>query len=509
MVPHHGSTRFDVLESVGFLPSCVTPLPDVREFRYRLDDPLYASLPENLRDVNRFAGPYYRSSPSKSSVYTSIKKCDLSPVKLYKHRPFWTRAKDLVFSKFYERFDSHSSEAMLDEVILRVNLDTSPGAQWLKRGLKKKRSCLNDPTFLERISTDPVEWYPPLWKVAGKTEWSLDVDIDRDKVRTFIIPPFDYLIWQEILYMHQNESLKDIWWSAYGMNPYMGGTDRAARKLLRRGRMFVTYDVSGWDRKLPIMSTIYKLRNHFKRDQIIRVAEWVTKFLIDSYLILPDGVVVRKRCGNNSGSANTTPDNILAHCMILSYTLLTLFDGDESCVLDSVAYIFGDDCVLSLPVLVESDFVERVFRSCFLDFGLALDPFSVTESLEGHEFLGFRFHKLGGSWIPSFKPERLAASFCYAIGAENNVGAQLSKAWSLLVMAAGASRSLFDAMRLCVLEYFSMLKSSHDKVVRSYLDIGVPTYSHCVAFYLGLESSIPHSLVLSLEEVGIKDFYDE
>jgi len=87
---------------------------------------------------------------------------------------------------------------------------------------------------------------------------------------------------------------------------------------------FLAYDVSGWDRGLPLLQTVYSLRNKFLPEEWESLSAWVAKHTIHSHMQHFDGFIFEKHVGNNSGSGNTTADNIIAHMFILGLALFKI-----------------------------------------------------------------------------------------------------------------------------------------------------------------------------------------
>jgi len=469
---------------------------------FRLPDVLFEQLPANVQHtLKQFAGSFYRVVGTVSSVDKSIRKMDMDAPCDYG---------GVVYDKAVSRVRSRYLEALnvmpfsFESIAHRVNMRASPGVPWSKLGFGSKGDVLKHPDFfkffvgyLENPRGEPV------WKVAPKIEWYDQLDILEDKVRTFIIPPVHFMLAQMYLFQNQNENMKMFSRSAYGFNPYNGGVNRIARRLEQNG-FFACWDVKGWDRLLPILEDVYKLRiEKYIGTRWERLARFLADKTVRSNLILPDGTVIYKQRGNNSGSGETTTDNILAHEIIFEYLLLEAYpDGDNPRLAEYirslvVCYIFGDDIIASFPCLPH-DFEGRV-RSVYRRFGLELDPFRLSQNLEDMDFLGFYFRKLDIGWIPRFKVERLVASFCYSLTRTKDVSVAVSKAWTLTVMAAGDPSKAFDYMRQALSCYRKLLANSDDPTVRAFVDPPLFTRSDCFKFFLGLEQ---HSLVAD----GIKVF---
>jgi len=479
--------NYRVLRVVARTP-IVHPLPQQRDHDIRSLDSLYSTLPKNVQVLHDLAGPYYKSYGCVRSVDISIRKMDHKPVRLYEKNYHWKSTMEHV-SAIYDAIFSEVSAASNDEILSRIDWSKSSGMPWVRLGMKKKLDCLNSSRFrLFMFDIQRLIESRPVWKVADKVEWKHITYLLAMKVRTFIIPPLHLLWYQLQLYMHQNAAMKHYHYSAYGFNPYQGGVDRMAQELLVNPTFF-WYDVKGWDRLLPIMRDIYRIRNKWVPARFDGLKTWVTDNTCESHILVPGGQVLRKEIGNNSGSGSTTNDNIIGHTLILDYALLNFFDGDRKQVERVVARLFGDDDIGSVNITPDQyGFFESSIRKSFGDFGMELDPFCLSGTLEGAEFLGFKFHNHGGVWVPVYDEERLLASFCYTFE-KGNAGKSLTKAWTLTVMSSTGRREVFDSMCLAISHYCDTLRNSVDTVVVSFREMGPPTYEECISFMTGRESS--------------------
>jgi hypothetical protein len=471
-----------------------TPLVQIlaqgRDNRYRNPDLLFENaLGENTKaSLRSKAGEFYRVTGTVSSIAKSLKKMDAPRSVGFKSHKFWPQAKRFVLNEYVSLFAQHTRVRQADEILPALTLTTAAGQPWQALGLKKKQDCLKSNGFLNYLFEPPEAHQPPVWKVSPKTEWYPASKLDADKVRTFIVPPFHLLYYQKALYETQNMAMKEFHWSAYGFNPYQGGVDRLARKLLLN-KIFMFYDVVGWDRVLPCMPTVYSLRNRFhqKSEAAWRMAMWVTENTVHTFLLQPDGKIFKKDIGNNSGSGNTTSDNILAHTFILCLTLLELYNGDEAKVKLACASLFGDDNIMSIPDVDEGVDIEEVFTRIYGLFGLSFDPFVIQRTLEGCEFLGFKFHKITDGWIPTYNQPRLVAAFCYTIEKKHTPSVSISRMWALTVMCAGCDRDVFNEMSSGLYQALQYLQDDEDPTGKALVPRGVPDYDSIINFYLGRE----------------------
>lgn len=436
----------------------------------------------------------------------SIMKMDKEAVHLYEEDPYFEQALEFVVKKIGPHFKQQprpSSEMVMTD----FPMTTSPGFPWTNLGHKTKEDALSDPGFWEFQAR--MTEYVPIWRVAPKTdEWLHIDDLRKGKIRTFIIPPVHFFLAQRELFYCQNEALKEFWWSAYGFNPYYGGTNRLAQELLRNPRKIV-YDVRGWDRLLPIMPKVYShLRMPYVKHPDEQLKEHVAEQTCFSTLLLPNGHLVEKDHGNNSGSGNTTTDNILAHMVILVHVLMVLFQGDEKMVEAAIARLFGDDSVLSIPECdITDEAVEEVFRRVFGMYGLELDPFVITTDLEKCEFLGFRFKQEGELWVPEYKLGRIAAAFAFSREKQNPM-AQLSKMYSLMIMSAGSGEEVYNKFRAVYKNVKTQLKDTpHAASLKAWLKSPTPRYSDVINFYTGMEATSVNDILM--EDGGINIIYNE
>lgn len=479
--------RFGALKPV-FRTTVVQPLPMIRPSRQRWDDHLVVSAPqEALACLEKYVGPFFAKMGSRSSVELSISKMDKAPVTRYKELYYWRTAKKVVDS-FVDRAFSGLGISSVEEVVSSMTLTASAGAVFSLAGMKTKGDALQNDKAFDYIVSNPLDHDTPIWKVVPKVEWGHSDDIDANKVRTFIVPPVDHVFWTKLCYDKQNEALKGFWWSAYGFNPYYGGVNRFVEDLSVHKHFFF-YDVKGWDRLLPLLKMVHRRRTRNVPFGYKQFAIWCSTHCHSSFLLLPDGTVVFKNWGNNSGSGTTTGDNILAHMYIL-FCALCEYYGDVQTALKCVARIFGDDNAMSLPYLMPGgpEHLKATFIRVYGEFGLELDPLVYTQNIEDVEFLGFKPKKVAGGFVPMYNIGRIVSAFRYTIG-KHTTQAAFSKAWSLTIMASPGPEECFDAMCLVLSNICYRFRNSSDTVVQSFISYGVPKRHECLAFMLGHEGA--------------------
>lgn len=433
------------------------------------------------------AGDFVVSNSTKQHLYDSVMKMDRPVVHKYRNRM------DILAPSLTNVSEMHDlafrAPEMTDvQVMEEARLDTSAGVLLAYCGCPKKKD-VHRADFITREFQTPNYNRWVIWKVSGKREPKTRHDyVELGKQRTFIIEPYEHQFHSKKVYGNQNKALMGVGWSAYGMNPYDGGVRRMGSRLVRHKR-FGMFDGKGWDRIMPFMQEIYVLRNKYK-DQSVYL-NWVYKNMIESILYLPNGDLVFKTWGNNSGSTNTTGDNILgmeiAFGMVLAYLGVPRREWNK--YVD--VFIFGDDVVWGDSLPFSDEEVEVAFKHVYTELcGIELDPFVLSQSLEDMEFLGFRFGRdpASGCWIPVYPLSKLCSSF---LGGPDSLDPiqEVAKLTSLMLMSAGHGHVVFNFFRNAVLECIECSRDPAIEALRvSSLDNLIPTYDAVMAWYIGYES---------------------
>lgn len=488
-------TVYDYLEVVGRL-KYLHPLPCAVSTEKQMDE-LFRACPSPADSTLLAAcGEYARAPGTYRNVLASVKKMDRPVVYDFREKPYYHEALEVVYNMNLPTF-SDWRPLGTEEVYHSTTMSAASGYCWGAVGLKSKGDCYNDKGALEFLFSEDSLTSDIVWKVVEKQEWKKLSEVLNGKVRTFIIAPWEVNHWGKVMYGCQAEALKMSGWSAYGFNPFSGGVDKLARTLLRHEVKFY-YDVSGWDRMFPMMKEVYELRNSFIPDEYREVADRLAHIFTVSHLILPDGTVIRKWWGNNSGSPNTTTDNILGHELVLAQVLCLYFNGDTRLVRSSVCHLFGDDNVGSVQRAPGMNLEESIshLRDCLVTvfswYGLTLDPLWVGTEVTQMNFLGFDFALSPDGldrFVPRYSRERLITSLCYSLDKGLHVNASLSKAYSLLMLSAGNGEDLYDTIRVKLCAYARKYKNHPDPVVRSFCEVGPPSFADAMCFYHGFESS--------------------
>lgn len=436
-----------------------------------------------LRFMKEHGGDFVISNSTVKHLEKSVMKMDAKVNKSFQSHPGLFQAMDFTAQMYDPAF--RTGEMDFYSIMAEVVGDTSAGVIESLRGLQKKNDCLlAGLPYFEYDNPDLEEI--PIWKVSGKVEVKHRSEYTGLlKQRTFIIEPFHHLWKTKQYYGLQNKGLQMLGWSYYGFNPYDGGVGVLGRMLVKHKR-FWELDGKGWDRLLSMMKEIYSLRNRYRL--WTPELEWTYSHLIKTILQLPNGDVVEKDWGNNSGSGNTTGDNICGMTIALSLVFFHLGLSREE-ILEKVSVaVFGDDVVGSDSTHFSDEQLERGFRHVFTEmFGIELDPFIITRDVADLHFLGFQIARCKGSFIPKYPLDRLCAS---ALGnlKTMDVKSEVCKLSSLMLMSAGNGEHVFNFFRRSLLDV--ILKSDDDYCIglrKQNIDFIIPKYDRVIDWYLGFE----------------------
>lgn len=427
------------------------------------------------------------------------------------------------FEMFYAKQLFPDSIMSDEEVFENIDMTKSPGYPATLFQIRTKKQAYADPGFIKHKQDMYNNGYnrPAFHKVTPKVEFLPSENIDNNKCRLFVIPEL-LLLEQQIRYGKRiSLALKEFRWSAYGFNPYCGGANRLAERLLTK-RVRFYYDVSGWDKYLNILDVIFdkirKFNGYYNMTKVQqREFDWMVENTIQMFCVFYDGSVYEKGYGNGSGSGTTTRDNILAHVLIMATILLTAYYEkydrypSPSFLASQIVYLFGDDSINSVDVefdkVLEEGFVARIFAH----FGMKLKFFygGLDYPLEKMEFLGFTFQKHSFGYLPRYDVRRLATSMVYKGANSNDRESLLSKTFILMLMSFPSPEH--PDFKKHAISVATQYQDEHDltPTERVMIDLILTTTDTiALSIFLGLESSnskVLEIFSLGMEAEGIKE----
>jgi len=353
-------------------------------------------------------------------------------------------------------------------------MNTSATFPFTAMGFRRKSEVLSDPNFLDVVK-DP-DLVRCVWRVSGKAEMKSFDDISAQKIRTFIIPPLHLLWWQKVFFSGQDAELKTARWGSvrYGVSFAYGGFHHLMQRHV--GRIIYFGDISGWDRLLAFMREVYNLRRRglkISSDLESRFC-WTVDNTVCAVLLLPNGDVVLKRWGNNSGGGSTTGDNCIAHEIVTRYIGL---DNDY------FADLFGDDFVGSCTTEI-GDWVRKVYEL----FGFTLKFMHRLTTPVGVEFLGAKCVYYDGYYLPTYDSDRIYASMRIS-GDHHLLDEEVSKYYAFLFLGWNDIELFEELSRILVLALKD--ETIGGPMVEFLRQHGVPTRFQIIYnFWIGSESSL-------------------
>jgi len=446
---------------------------------------------QNLMDI---AGDKFHVVNTCSSNY--YKTC-LS----WDQKPEYTYEDEISHLFALQFFDNYYGPIMDDcianseEICEYIDWTKSPGWPHTYFGFRTKSDlvhALTDTLFYERVGT------PPIWNVAGKVEFKDIADIKENKIRLFQIPSFE-LLWSQLKFGKRiSLRLMNYHWSSYGFNPYGGGFERLARRLLQKPYRGC-YDVSGWDKFLPLLKDIYTVLR--KRGNIpdseLEEFIWTVRNTCEFLLKTTDGNVFCKKYGNASGSGVTTRDNIFGHIIIFAAGLYDAYVAKNgkappmSLVHDQLVHLYGDDNVFAVDEEFSLMCDESFLAKHLGKYGLKLKFFfgGLNADLHTLSFLGASFKYLDGRWLPKYDVTRLATTMIYEqdrLGLDQHLG----KAFTLMVMSFPTDHfKVFKTAYTSLVNNDIVLRNLDDPKIRAYSLVGMPEDAQIMAFYTGSEAN--------------------
>jgi len=447
---------------------------------------------------------YHRVRPMWKNVSAQIMKCDVPAVYPVNSSMDETMKLLHVFFRYIRSKPSHENE---DHT---YDLAKSPGLPYSKHHQRDKRSVL------DRNRKNLIKYtfnlsYPVIDSYNDKDEL-LDIeDLARGKVRGVFGSSFHGIIREKFLYGLQNQKILEDHqnsWIKYGLVKQYGGFNKAIRSLEKFPFIWES-DVSGYDRKI-FLKFVYEIRNAniIDKELYLDFINSVTQSNVFPFVLLPNGYLIQRRTGNNSGKNNTTTDNSIAHKIIMVYMFVKRLNEIGKPV--SLSYIFAnvelliysDDKLGGMNLSAFEFETPQEFldfeREVYSEFGLECKATSQVHTLkksgdrvpEIHSFLGSfthydegldvyvpypRFGKICSSLVRKYPNPDILIRFCRTVN---------------LTVSCYPNKEVFSR----ALHYLTWFYNEHpkenylfDEALKMY-DIDINARSSFRRVYLGFES---------------------
>nr|NP_734435.1 NIb protein [Pepper mottle virus] len=302
-----------------------------------------------------------------------------------------------------------------EEIFKALNITTAVGAMY---GGKKKE-------YFEKFTTEDkaeilrqscLRLYTGklgVWEWALKAELRSKEKIEANKTRTFTAAPIDTLLGGKVCVDDLNnqfysKNIECCW--TVGMTKFYGGWDKLLTAL-PAGWIYCDADGSQFDSSLTpyLINAVLTIRYAFMEDWDIgyKMLQNLYTEIIYTPISTPDGTIVKKFRGNNSGQPSTVVDNSLMVVLAMHYAFVR--EGIAFEEIDSICKFFvnGDD--LLIAVNPERESLLDTLSNHFSDLGLNYDFSSRTRNKSELWFMSHCGISVEGTYIPKLEEERIVS----------------------------------------------------------------------------------------------------
>nr|UVT84829.1 polyprotein [Papaya leaf distortion mosaic virus] len=302
-----------------------------------------------------------------------------------------------------------------DQIFESLNMKAAVGA--LYSGKKKEyfeNSTFDDRNHLLQLSCLRLfKGDLGIWNGSLKAELRPIEKVEANKTRTFTAAPIETLLGGKVCVDDFNNQFYDLnmkcpW--TVGMTKFYCGWNDLLSKL-PDGWIYCDADGSRFDSSLTpyLLNAVLGIREFFMEDWDIGVQMLRNLYteIIYTPIATPDGTVVKKFRGNNSGQPSTVVDNTLMVCICVQYSLI--MNSVEFKNQDDVCRYFvnGDDLLLAInPKFIH---ILDSFKVHFANLGLDYDFSHRTEDKGELWFMSHKGIRLNDMYIPKLEPERIVS----------------------------------------------------------------------------------------------------
>nr|QYA72285.1 polyprotein [Wild potato mosaic virus] len=252
-----------------------------------------------------------------------------------------------------------------------------------------------------------------IWNGSLKAELRCKEKIAANKTRTFTAAPIDTLLAGKVCVDDFNNQFYskniDCCWTV-GMTKFYGGWNKLLTALPDNW-IYCDADGSQFDSSLTpyLINAVLAVRYAFMEDWDIgfQMLQNLYTEIVYTPISTPDGTIVKKFRGNNSGQPSTVVDNSLMVVLAMHYSFVKAnISYDE---FDSVCKFFvnGDDLIIA--VAPEFEHLLDGLGGHFSDLGLNYDFSSRTRDKTQLWFMSHRGILVEGTYIPKLEEERIVS----------------------------------------------------------------------------------------------------
>nr|AWJ64368.1 MAG: polyprotein [Ornithogalum mosaic virus] len=253
-----------------------------------------------------------------------------------------------------------------------------------------------------------------VWNGSLKAELRPIEKVQACKTRTFTAAPLDTLLGAKVCVDDFNAQFYDKHliapWTV-GICKYYRGWDEFMGKL-PEGWLYCDADGSQFDSSLTpfLINSVLRLRLEFMEDWDVgsQMLSNLYTEIIYTPIATPDGTVVKKFRGNNSGQPSTVVDNTLMVVLAMNYALAKLSISYEQ-MNERIRYFAnGDDLLIAVEPESGSQILDSLATS-FSELGLNYDFNDRTRDKSQLWFMSHKGVLIEGMYIPKLEPERVVS----------------------------------------------------------------------------------------------------
>nr|APZ75429.1 polyprotein [Jasmine virus T] len=250
-----------------------------------------------------------------------------------------------------------------------------------------------------------------VWNGSLKAELRPMEKVEANKTRSFTAAPIDTLLGGKVCVDDFNNKfyehhIKCPW--TVGMTKFYCGWDELLESLPDEW-IYCDADGSQFDSSLSpyLINAVLQLRLHFMEDWDVgeQMLRNLYTEIVYTPIATPDGTIVKKFKGNNSGQPSTVVDNSLMVFLAMIYSLLSSDLNGRPW--DSVCKFFinGDDLLLAVHPYFEH--LLDTMQENFAQLGLKYDFSNRTRDKGELWFMSHRGLRFDNKYIPKLEPERV------------------------------------------------------------------------------------------------------
>nr|WCL16194.1 polyprotein [Iris potyvirus B] len=301
-----------------------------------------------------------------------------------------------------------------DTIFQALNMKAAVGA--LYKGKKRDYFAEFTPTMKEEIlRASCFRLYTGkmgIWNGSLKAELRTAEKVSQNKTRTFTAAPIDTLLGGKVCVDDFNNKFYELnnkIPSSVGMTKFYSGWNDMLTSL-PDGWVLCDADGSQFDSSLSpyLINAVLQIRLHFNEDWDIgeQMLKNLYTEIIYTPISTPDGTVIKKFKGNNSGQPSTVVDNTLM--VIISVYYAVRLAGCNDDLDEYIKFIVNGDDLL-IAIRPDKEWLLDTFESAFKTLGLNYD-FSSRHKEKGDVW--FMSHKglmRDGIYIPKLEEERIVS----------------------------------------------------------------------------------------------------